>query len=771
MAFVAIGTVDSERDDGGPRSRPHKQRPSIAAAALATLEHEQDRWFLWVPVLFGAGVVLYFRLPTEPAVLTAFMPLAGAVALAALWRQGSLAVVTTSAALAVALGFAAAKLRAQWVQAPILERQLGAAELRGFVELVEPRATRGARITLRVSHLAGLDAEHRPRRVRIRVNTVPPGLKPGDAIKLRAILAPPALPALPGDYDFARAAWFQGLGGVGYAMAAPVLDRDAGPAPLSLRVSAAIERVRQAIGARVLAGLPGETGAIANALVTGERGGISQATNDAFRDSGLFHILSISGLHMTVIAGAVFLSIRLLLAAVPPVALLFPIKKWAAVVAVVAALGYLLISGSTSATIRSWIMISLMFLAVLLDRPAVALRNVALAALAILIAFPESVFDVGFQMSFAAVVALVATFEELRERARQRREALFNGTLLRGLLFFGGIVLTTLVASIAVAPFAAYHFHKTQQFAVLANLIAIPICNLIVMPGALLTLVLMPFGAETIPLWLMGKGIEGMVWCAYTVADLPGAVGRIPAIPEVAFALMVIGGLWFLLWRTRWRVIGLMLAAAGLAVAPALPRPDILIGRDGQLVAIRTADERLSALPVSGSTYELQRWLEHDGDARTAREAIRQDTYRCDALGCTATIKGQLVAVAHHPGAVADDCSRAKLLILNFPKPRGCQATGTVIDFFELREKGTHAVYVDGGVLSVTTVADMRGDRPWSPRADLQRRSRRLANSRTRDSRLTAFAAPRELFTPFARPRPEVEDEDGPQSDDRDLPQ
>jgi competence protein ComEC len=771
VAFVAVETADSGRDDGEPGSRPLRQRPSIVAAALATLEHEQDRWFLWVPVLFGAGVIFYFRLPTEPAVLTAFMPLAGAVALAALWRQGALAVVTTSTVLAVALGFAAAKLRAEWVHAPILERQLGAAELRGFVELIEPRATRGARITLRVSHLAGRSAEQRPRRVRVRVNSVPPGLEPGDAIKLRATLAPPALPALPGDYDFARAAWFQGLGGVGYAMAAPVFDPDAGPAPLSLRVSAAIERVRQAIGSRVLAGLPGETGAIANALVTGERGGISQATNDAFRDSGLFHILSISGLHMTVMAGAVFLSIRLLLAALPPVALRFPIKKWAAVVAVVAAFGYLLISGSTSATIRSWIMISLMFLAVLLDRPAVALRNVALAALAILIVFPESVFDVGFQMSFAAVVALVATFEELRERARQRREALFNGTLLRGLLFFGGIVLTTLVASIAVAPFAAYHFHKTQQFAILANLIAIPICNLIVMPGALLTLVLMPFGAEAAPLWLMGLGIEGMVWCAYAVADLPGAVGRIPAIPEVAFALMVMGGLWFLLWRTRWRVIGLTLAAAGLAVAPALPRPDILIGRDGHLVAIRTADERLSALPVSGSTYELQRWLEHDGDARTAREAIRQDTYRCDALGCTATIKGQLIAVAHHPGAVADDCSRAKLLILNFPKPRGCQSAGTVIDFFELREKGTHAVYVNGGALSVTTVADMRGDRPWSPSADLQRRSRQFANSRVRDSRITAFAAPRELFAPFTRPRPEIEDEDGPNNDDRDPPQ
>ena len=162
------------------------------------------------------------------------------------------------------------------------------------------------------------------------------------------MLSPPASPALPGGFDFARSAWFQGLGGVGYAREKPAKADIAQPVPFDLRWRSAIERVRQAIGARITAALPGETGAIANALVTGERGAITDATNDAFRDSGLFHILSISGLHMVIMAGAVFLSVRFLLTLWPRLALRFPIKKWAAAAAALGALGYLLISGASS---------------------------------------------------------------------------------------------------------------------------------------------------------------------------------------------------------------------------------------------------------------------------------------------------------------------------------------------------------------------------------------------------------------------------------------
>ena len=680
------------------------------------LEAEQDRWFLWLPVLFGTGIAFYFALPSEPLLLVAVLP---AVAMVAVYFAGprfGLIAMTSAALLAVTLGLAAAKLRTEAVRAPMLQARVGPIDIYGHVELVEPRAKEGQRLTILVTAMEKHEAQAWPTRVRVRTMADNGALKPGDAVHVKATLSPPPEPALPGDYDFARSAWFQGLGGVGFARGAARIDPNAAEPPLSLRASAAIARVRQAIGRRVAEALPGETGAIANALITGERGGITEITNQAFRDSGLFHILSISGLHMVVMAGAVFLSIRLMLAAIPAIALRYPIKKWAATGAILGALGYLLISGAAFATVRSYIMITIMFLAVLLDRPALALRNVALSALVILVLWPESLLDAGFQMSFAAVVALVSAYEWLRLRDEVRSGPERRGLLANGMRFFGGIVTSTLVAGIAVAPFGVYHFHNTQQFAILANLLAIPACNLLVMPAALAALVAMPFGLEAVPLRLMGYGIDVMVWCASAVARLPGAVGRVPAIPTHAFALMVIGGLWFALWSTRWRVLCVAPVALGLMLSPAGYRPDVLIGRGAELVAVRGVDGKLSALAGRGSNFEMTRWLEHDGDRRTPAEASKAQAFTCDRLGCTAQVKGARVAVAKAASALRDDCDAASVLVLAFPKPRGCQPPGVVIDIDDIAVRGAHALTIVDGKLLVETVAGVRGDRPWAAR-------------------------------------------------------
>jgi competence protein ComEC len=692
------------------------RRPALLAALAHRLEAEHDRWFLWLPVLFGIGIALYFALPSEPFLLVAVLPAVAALAIHVAGPGAGLLGLTTGAMLAVTLGLAAAKLRTEIVRAPVLQARAGPIDIYGHLELVEPRAAEGQRLTIRVTAMEKHEAQAWPARVRVRMTTENAALQPGDAVHVRATLSPPPGSALPGDYDFARSAWFQGLGAVGFARTAARVEENAAEPPLSLRVSAMVARVRQAIGRRVVAALPGETGAIANALITGERGGITEATNQAFRDSGLFHILSISGLHMVIMAGAVFLSIRLLLAAIPSIALRYPIKKWAAAGAMLGALGYLLISGSAVATVRSYIMISIMFLAVMLDRPALALRNVALAALLILVVWPESLLDPGFQMSFAAVVALVSAYEWLRLRDDARDGPQRRGMLGRAMLFFGGIATSTLVAGLAVAPFGVYHFHNTQQFAILANLLAIPACNLIVMPAALAALVAMPFGLEAFPLWLMGLGVDAMVWCANAVARLPGAVGRVPAIPTQAFALMVVGGLWWALWSTRWRVLGSAPIALGLMLAPTGQRFDVLIGRGADLIAVRSPDGRLSALAGRGSTFELARWLEHDGDGRPPAEAGKAQAFQCDSRGCIAVVKGVRVAVGLSAPALRDDCAAASILILKFPKPKGCAPSGTVIDVDDVEARGAHALTVEDGLIRLETVAETRGDRPWARR-------------------------------------------------------
>ena len=701
---------------GNDGDNPEHAFPRRGGSAL---DRERQRFFLWSPVALGSGIAAYFSLLVEPPFWLAFVPLIAMLIVRLLVARGTVPAAIVTAMLLAAAGFALAKARVETVRAPVIEKPMRNVVVAGTVTHVEPRPPRGARVTIDASKVGEIADEKRPRTVRVRVLSNDVRIEAGDRIELTAVLTPPAKPAMPGGFDFARSAWFEGLGAVGYSMKRPVIAPRGSPETFGAWWSRAVADTRQAITARIHAVLPGETGAIAAALISGERGGISAETNDAYRGSGLFHILSISGLHMVIMAGAVFYSVRLLLAAVPALALRYPIKKWAAVAGMLAALGYLAISGGAFATVRSALMIIVIFGAVLLDRPALALRNVALSAMIILMLYPESLFDAGFQMSFAAVTGLVATYEEVRRRMGRRNEP---HPVLKVLMFFGGIVFSTLIASIAVAPFAAYHFHQSQQYAVLANLFAIPICNIVVMPMALAALVLMPLGLEAAALVPMGLGIDAMTWCAAFVAKLPGAVGHIPAIPLYAFVLMVLGGLWIALWQTRMRMAGAILVLAGVALAPFMPRADVLIARNGELVALRGADGQLSALPARQSKYEMERWLEFDGDARAAADVQKAQAFRCDGVGCVADVKGARVAVARHPAAIADDCDAARIVVLNEPRPVFCQSTGLVVDLFDVWREGTHAIYIApadaaGAMPSirVDTVAAHRGDRPWSP--------------------------------------------------------
>ena len=679
---------------------------------------ERSRIFLWSPVALGAGIAAYFALPFEPAGWISLVPLAAALIIKSVTRRGSLMSALATALVLAASGFALAKLRVETVRAPVLQKTIRSAEIAGIVLRSEPRTPRGSRLTLRVEKLAGLPPEQRPVVAHVRLMVADVVVRSGDHVRLMATLSPPAKPSVPGGFDYARTAWFEQVGAVGYAFLKPEIVPRSEMGGVLETWTRAIETLRETIALRIHAALPGEAGSIAAALIMGERGGITNATNDAYRSSGLFHILSISGLHMVIMAGAVFYSVRLVLAAIPALALRYEIKKWAAAAGIAGTFGYLAISGGAFATVRSALMILFIFGAVLLDRPALALRNVALSAFVILALYPESLFDAGFQMSFAAVTGLIAAYEEIRRRSSRASEP---HPFVKVLMFFGGIVASTLIASAAVAPFAAYHFHQSQQYAVLANLVAIPICNIIVMPAALAALVLMPLGLEKLALIPMGLGIDAMTWCANFVAKLPGAVGHIPAIPWLAFALMVSGGLWLALWQSRLRIFGAGLILAGVCVAPFLPRPDILIARNGELVALRGADGLLSALPARQSKYEMERWLEQDGDARSASEVQRAAAFTCDGVGCIARVKGATVAVSRHAASIAEDCAAAAIVVLSAPRPKNCESTATVIDFFDVWRDGVHALYIEPGGPSgtpqvrVDTVAAHRGDRPWAP--------------------------------------------------------
>ena len=723
---------------------------NLHALALGGLEADRARWFLWSPVCFGIGIAAYFAAPNEPSLGLACVSVVLAAALRQALKDHLLGNVLAIALLLVALGFAAAKLRALSVAAPVLDQRLRHVVVSGIVERVEPRTELGPRVTLRVLAIEG-GGDRTPVRVRVRFLLAGTVVRPGDAVRIDAALSPPPPPALPGGYDFARAAYFNRIGAVGYARGPPTRIEPPPVMPPLMRAAAVVQQLRQWLGERIVAALPGQTGAIANALMTGERGRISRATLDAYRDAGLLHILSISGLHMAIMGGSVFFALRLALATVPALALRAPIKKWAAGGAILGSLAYLLVSGSTYATIRAFVMISIMMLAIILDRPAIALRNVAIAAMCILVVTPESLLHAGFQMSFAAVVALVAAYEGVRERRQSTQGGGPRSLPAAVLWFMVGVVGSTIVASLAVTPFAAYHFHKSQQYAVLANLIAVPVCNFIVLPAALVSYLAMPLGFDWAPLQVMGAGIDMMSWTAMQVAALPGAVARIPAYTAVGFGLIVCGGLWLCLWRTRWRYGGVFAIALGLAAAPLRERPAVLIGRDGHLVAVRQSDGRLAALANARAEFQLSRWLEHNGEADNMRSVITQRAYRCDQVGCvTRSRAGLRIAISKRPASLIDDCTRADVLVLRYRKPASCRSHGLVIDQRALRLGGTHAIYLSNdGQPVLRTVAGSRGNRPWtqsSARSSLQPRRRRTTrrprpNRARAPSRLSGFAA------------------------------
>jgi competence protein ComEC len=711
------GTLGFEPIDFARRSSPRARSRFGLGTLGEVLELERDRWFLWVPVLFAGGIGIYFQLPAEPHWTLPLAGLLAAIALRLLLRRGVLAAVTTAVLLSFALGLVAAKARTEALRAPVIARPTAVVEITGHVERIEPRLPKGYRLTLRVIAIAGVPADATPFRIRLKalIDEPPPAL--GASVSVKGAVSPPPGPNRPGGYDFARLAWFERLGGSGYIVAAPTEVVPAVAPSWDFRIAVAVERLRQWVGQRIRAVLAGDRGALADAIVTGERGSIPEVTMDALRDSGLAHILAISGFNMAIMAGALFGTTRAALALVPVLALRLPLKKIAAAMGALGAGFCLLISGAESPAARAFVMIALMLLAIVLDRPAVSMRNLALAALVLLALAPENVLDVGFQMSFAAVVALMAVYEWFAEhRASRPQSGGPRGVLRRSGHYLLGTLASTMIASLAIAPIATYHFHKLSQLGLIANIVAVPLFAFVIMPVVML--VLLPFGLEAMPLLGIDYGLTQMMAVATGVAGLSGAATRVPQLPLTAVVAMLLGGLWLCLWRRRWRFLGLLGIAVGLALSGGGRPVDILVGEGGKPVAIRLDDGRLSALPSHGDEFDLREWLQSDGDGRKVREAARGKGFTCDAAGCIGRVGAAIIAIADSPAALRDDCETADILVLRFNARVPCRKPRIVLPLAELRSAGTHALTVGpDGAVTVATVAASRGRRPWTSAA------------------------------------------------------
>ncbi len=694
-------------------------RASIGERLKQTFYLEQANWFLWLPVALALGSGGYFFVLDEPSwgfVLTIFFT---AIACAFLVRKHTLALIFSIFFLAVSAGFTLAKFNSDRVAAPVIQKRIGPVVVAGRIENLSYLANGEIKIIVNPGKIERLKTENLPRRLRLKLRK---GQRksdffPGQSIQAMAIIFPPPEPTYPGGFDFARKGWFDGVGGSGFFISTPKVIPAQTGVSLYVRATTSLASLRQRISNRLKSQLEGEKGGLAAALIVGDRAAISKSMVETLRDAGLAHLLAISGLHMVLFAGTIFWLLRAVLSLNVTLLLHWPVKKWAAGGAMMGAVYYLLISGASISTQRAFIMIMIMFIAIMLDRPAISLRNIAIAAVIILVIRPYSLLSVSFQMSFAATTMLVAFYEWCRTRQLFRVYP-SDSPFMRGLykvgFYVAGTALTTLIAGLATSPFAAYYFQRIAVFSLLANVLALPVIGFIVMPAGLIALLAMPLGLDGYVLTIMGAGLDAVINIARWTASLPNAVQITPAFSGFALLLMVFGALWLCLWQTRWRLIGLAVITTGIAVTPLYFLPDIYVSASGKNIAVRGQDGRLVVAKLRREKFSVEKWLMREGDTASSKDAAKRDGFKCDALGCIIKLKdNRLVGFAETPGAVEEDCRKVDILIAAVPIRGKCDRPEATIDKFDLWRNGAYTITVMDESIVVRNTLEKRGNRPW----------------------------------------------------------
>ena len=675
-------------------------RARIEAALLA----QRGSLIGWVPVCLGIGVGTYFGLGFEPDAL--FMAMLALPALASLTAARLVSVAFAPLCIAVVLsltGFAVAKYRVSTVEAPILTyRYYGPIE--GRVVNIDRSASNAVRLTLDQVVLARMAPDRTPARVRVSLHGTQPlqVFTPGDVLILTGFLSPPAGPAEPGGFDFQRHAWFLQLGAVGYTRT-PVLRLSS---PDSPDIGTWIFALRMTISRAVQQALPGEAGAFAAAIMTGDRSGIGQDTLADLRGANLAHLLAISGLHMGLLTGFIFAFLRYGLALVPGVALHWPIKKIAAVCALVVGAFYLALSGGSVSTERAYIMVAVMFVAVILGRRALTLRAVAIAATLVLLWQPESLIGPGFQMSFAATTALVVVFGGLRRFDLSRLPRWSRPVL--------SVVLSSFVAGLATAPFAAAYFNQIAQYGLIANVMSVPLMGALVMPAAVLAVGLAPFGFWGVGLWLMEIGLRWILFVAATISGREGALGYVGAPAWYVVPILSLGLLWLVLVSGRGRFAGLVFVIGAGFFWQQSMRPDLLVADNGSLIGLQGPEGRILSTPT-GSSFVAGVWLENDGGPVPQAQAAAREGLIRQGRVTKANIGGWRVLQVSGKIALGGlrGCDGADILISNQVDDvaRPC----LVFDLVRLRNTGALALNLaPNGDLLIDTAYGVAGQRPWN---------------------------------------------------------
>ena len=686
------------------------------------MERQGERWSLWTPVAFGSGAGLYFALLREPQawVAWAILPVAAGLIFAAR-RWGRSRAVTALVTLCACLlaGFAVAKLRAESLRTPVAGASAYPERVEGWVVDVASPGQGGQRLFIAPYRIGDWAPGATPIRVRVtlRGGYVP---APGEAISLLAVINTPPQPASPGSYDFARDAYFESVGGVGFALSPPQTWAAPRPPPWRLRMTMQVNAARWALTRRIVDTLGPRTGGLAAAMTTGHDAFIPKAEVDDLRTAGLAHIISISGLHMAIVGGFVFALFRFVIAAWPWLALRVSGKKVAAAFALLAVLAYLVLSGWPPPAERSAITAAVAFGAILVDRQAISLHALALAAMAVTLLQPEAVTQPGFQMSFAATAGLVA-LAEIWPRPVKEINTPWPIRIVQGAwTWLAAGAAASFVAGLATAPFAMQHFNRVSTWGLVSNLVTEPISGFLMMPGLALGAVLTPFGLGQWPLQVAGFAIDLLNKVAHMAANAPYALIIVPSGPDWTLPVAFLGLLWLCLWKGPLRWAGLPLALA-VSLAPKPPAPDVWASADGSAVAVRSGKDAILMRP-DVKLFGAELWARRRGLTPLESEGQRDAAYACDHWSCAPGAAAPVrVASAWNvrrplkPGRLDEMCASAELVILrNDFRPESCAAP-VVLTGPDFERGGSAELYRQGqGRWRIVWSQDVRGRRPWT---------------------------------------------------------
>ncbi len=685
-----------------------RTRPVIISTLTEILEFQRHRLMLWIPVMFGVGIAVYFGVGAEPSVAQtlgiAGLGLFGAVFIRPKYIIRTVFLVSL---LLISLGYSYAAYRTTTVQEPVLTRYYYG-PVYGRIIGLDRSSSNAPRVLLDNIYLPGFGANNTPERVRISLHGyIPDGtLSAGGRIAVTASLSPPSPPAEPGGFDFRRMAWFMRLGGVGYTRN-PVMPAQTESSP---DFQVWLFSVRMKLSAKIKAGVGGQNGAFAAAIITGDRSDIDPSILVSLRASNLAHLLAISGLHMGMLSGFVFSMLRYGIALFPYLTLRIRPKKLAAGCAIIAGAGYLMLSGASVATQRAFIMTAVVLFAVILDKPAFTLRAVALAAFIVLLIKPYSLLGAGFQMSFAATTALISAYEWLNKRQVWRFLSRGKWKYIKPVI---ALLFTSAVAGAATAPISAFHFNQISQYGLAANLLAVPIMGMVVMPSAVIAFILAPLGLEGYAFWVMGEGIGAILAVAEYFSTLDGATTSIKSASPMVLAGIFTSGLILFLWQGRGRSVGVIMLALTLLIWTKSTRPMVFISEDGRMFGLMTEFGRVVNKP-RGSGYAVRIWLENDGDVATQAEAALRDGVNGDKRNAIANISEDWL-IYLYLGDDADvatvNCVEKTILVTS--KLKGASGDCIQIDKNYLRRSGAISINMVEGTPMLKHSRDAARNRPW----------------------------------------------------------